>query len=315
MLEDFQSILQALDFNQIWKDTLGLDPNVPAIRNRRGWRGIEGGIDGSAESWKQILFETARKVASKFSEQISWRFQNLKRFNWIKPIHPSEFEARKNASAQEQRELIKELRALYPTAVPDPLALEHCLNVLYNNQEISALLKRILRERDSEIIKNKERRRKQARANEETAEARQSERESVEDNDFFEVRNEVEVNVNAIIEGKPSIQDLLIVIRRAELEEALPQAMAVLELAAVIPLTSVHCDRVFSRMKKVVSWVRSTMLQKRKEMLVFLQVEHKTLRWLLEQQNFKDHIVTRFKSYNRRRFERFSTKQMNFYLL
>ena len=175
MLEDFQSILQALDLNQIWEDTLGIDPDVPAIRNRRGWRGIEGGIDGSAESWKQILFETARKVASKFSEQISWRFQNLKRFNWIKLIHPSEFEARKNASAQEQRELIKELRALYPTAIPDPLALEHCLNVLYNNREISALLKRILRERNSEIIKKKERRRKQARANEETAEARQSE--------------------------------------------------------------------------------------------------------------------------------------------
>ena len=87
--------------------------------------------------------------------------------------------------------------------------------------------------------------------------------------------------------------------------------MKLLELAVATPLTSVHCERVFSRMKRVVSTVspsRSRMLQKRKEMLVFLQVEHKTLRWLAGRQYFKDNVVARFKSYNQRRFERFSRK-------
>ena len=108
--------------------------------------------------------------------------------------------------------------------------------------------------------------------------------------------------------GAASIQDLLLVIEKAELEEALPEAMALLELAATIPLTSVHCERVFSRMKRVVSASRSRMKQNRKEQLVLLQVEHNILGWLAGQPSFKDNVVARFKEYNRRRFERFSRK-------
>ena len=58
-----------------------------------------------------------------------------------------------------------------------------------------------------------------------------------------------EIDVDYVREGTASIQDLLLVIKKAELEEALPEAMALLELAATMPLTSVHCERVFSRMK------------------------------------------------------------------
>ena len=86
-------------------------------------------------------------------------------------IHPSKFEARKNASPQEQKQLIAELRDIYPTAVPDPLALEHCLNVLYNSREISVLLDRVTREPDALIAKKKERRRRLVRANEEPPKA------------------------------------------------------------------------------------------------------------------------------------------------
>ncbi len=44
------------------------------------------------------------------------------------------------------------------------------------------------------------------------------------------------------------------------------------------------------------------------EMLLMLQVEHKTLRWLAEQPDFKRNIVAGFKSYNQERMDRFSRK-------
>ena len=71
--------------------------------------------------------------------------------------------------------------------------------------------------------------------------------------------------------------------------------MILLELAVTTPLTSVHCEPVFSRMKRVVSPARSRMVQMRKKNLVLLQVEHRLLRWLIGQPSFKDNVVRRFK--------------------
>ena len=71
-------------------------------------------------------------------------------------------------------------------------------------------------------------------------------------------------------EGMPTIQDLLYVIKSADLAEAFPQVVKLLELPVTTPLTSVHCERVFNHMQRVVSAARSTMLQTRKENLVFL---------------------------------------------
>ena len=82
-----------------------------------------------------------------------------------------------------------------------------------------------------------------------------------------------EMEIEQIKEGVPSLQDLLVIIKQAGHEEALSEAVRVIELAVTTPLTSVHCERIFSRMKRIVSPERSTMKQKRKEMLVFLQVE------------------------------------------
>ena len=110
-----------------------------------------------------------------------------------------------------------------------------------------------------------------------------------------------------VTEGMPAIQDLL-VIKSADLSEAIPQVMKFLELAITTPLTSVHRERVFSRIKRVVSAARSRMLQTRKENLVVLQVAHRLLRLLAEKPSFKDTVVNRFKSMNRRRHERFSRK-------
>ena len=130
----------------------------------------------------------------------------------------------------------------------------------------------------------------------------------IEESDAFELEADLDIEIDSVIEGSPTIQDLLTVVKKAKLEDALPQAMTLLELAATTPLTSVHCERVFSRMKRVVAPARSSMQQKRKEMLVILQVEHKLLRWLARQPFVKDNVISRFKAYNQRRFDRFSKK-------
>ena len=128
----------------------------------------------------------------------------------------------------------------------------------------------------------------------------------MEEQDQFEVEEGGNLEIEMVKEGMPTIQDLLFVIKSVDLSEALPQVMKLLELAVTTP--NVHCERVFSRMKRVVSAARSKMLQTRKENLVFLQVEHRLLRLLADKPSFKDNVVSRFKSLNRRRFERFSRK-------
>eukprot|EP00795_Rhopilema_esculentum_P011013 gene11013-biopygen13406 len=158
---------------------------------------------------------------------------------------------------------------------------------------------KIVRERDELAAKKRERRRKTKQANEEPNENKETDRSTVEVEDSFERETGEGVEEENIKKGKPNVQDLLKVIKTAGLEEALPQALILLELAAATPLTSVHCERVFNRMKKVVSPSRSTMLQARKEMLIFLQVEHAIVRSLSEQPTFKDNVVNRPKDNQR----------------
>ena len=107
-------------------------------------------------------------------------------------------------------------------------------------------------------------------------------------------------------EGTASIQDLLSIIHKADLADGLPQVMTFFEIATVNPLTSVHCARVFSRRKRVISSSGSCMLQTRKEHLVFLQGEHSLWRWLAKQPAFYENVVTHFNGSNQKRFERFS---------
>eukprot|EP00794_Sanderia_malayensis_P021001 gene21001-23052_t len=269
---------------------------LPVVRTRGGWRGVEHSADGSSDSWKTFLVNVASTVAKTYSEQLQWRFENVKKFKWVDLVHPARFSQRKSASSGDQRALISKLSEVYPFVVPDPMALEHNLSVLYHNEEISVLLQKLVRERDALVAKKQERRRRLAQ-----------EREDPEELDTFPLAED-DIEVEQVKEGNPSLQDLLALLRKAELEEALLEAVHLAPLAVTTPLTSVYCERVFSRMKRVISPARTTMLQQRKEMLVFLQVEHKILRHLASKQSFKESIVNRFKSYNRRRFERFSRR-------
>ena len=51
-------------------------------------------------------------------------------------IYPSKFDERKKMPQAKQKELIRDIKELYPFAVHDALALEHNLNALYDNTEM-----------------------------------------------------------------------------------------------------------------------------------------------------------------------------------
>ena len=69
---------------------------------------------------------------------------------------------RKEKAIHTQRALLNETVRIYPFAVPDAVTLEHCLIVLYQNKEISALLQRIVWEQDAMVTKKKEKRARMA---------------------------------------------------------------------------------------------------------------------------------------------------------
>ena len=312
MLNDFQRFLASIDFDVIWNETLETDPYFPVTRATTGWRRMEQEGNGSQQSWKHTLSIVAGKICSEFSNQVSWRFQNIDKFKWMDIIHPSKFTENRKLPSKDIKVMIREFMNLYPFALDDVSSIENNLDVLYKNKEISLLLSKHANERDKNMKRQKA---KQKRINESyeaepTADDEVTEEEprNVEENDEFEAGDYTGLDIECVNEGALCIQDLLTVIQDTGLADALPQAMLLLEIAAVTPLTSVHCERVFSRMKRVVSASRSRMQQARKEHLVMLQVEHGLLRWLSKQPTFYENIVTRFKGKNQRRLERFSRK-------
>ena len=171
---------------------------------------------------------------------------------------------------------------LYPFALDDIDSAENNLEVLHSNSEISLLLRKCVKERDHAVKKRKAKQRKidacyQAEGTTDD-ESDEEESRNVEENDEFDAGEFTELDTEFVIEGALCIQDLLTVVQETGLADALPQAMLLLDIAAVTPLTSVHCERVFSRMKRVVSASRSRMLQARNEYLVILQIENGLLR-------------------------------------
>ena len=91
----------------------------------------------------------ASKVCVEFSGQITWRFENLKKFKWMDLIHPSKFAENVKKPSNQIKELIREFMDLYPFAVNDISSVEHNLEVLYNNHEISLLLRKCARKEQS----------------------------------------------------------------------------------------------------------------------------------------------------------------------
>ena len=147
-------------------------------------------------------------------------------------------------------------------------SIENNLNVLYHCSEISLLLQQVVREHDELAAK-----RRKEQYHTQKQDAVDQERETfgvvqsgcnaevaVEEADPFEVSFGTELELENLTTGSAGLQDLRNVIRIAELQDALPHVVLLLELAITVPLTSVHCKRVFSRMKRVVSTTRSRMM-------------------------------------------------------
>ena len=105
----------------------------------------------------------------------------------------------------------------------DTTATEYNLNVLYNNNEIYILLKTLVRERDALAVQKQARRRKPARKEVEVGADAISDIEDVEERDLFEVEEGGNLEIELVKEGMPTIQDLLFVIKSADLSEALPK--------------------------------------------------------------------------------------------
>ena len=169
MLDDFQRFLAALNFDNIWEITLEADPNFPIARARTGWRGRETQNNGSEDSWKERLSVVASKVCVEFSGQITWRFENLKKFKWMDLIHPSKFAENVKKPSNQIKELIREFIDLYPFAVNDISSVEHNLEVLYNNHEISLLLRKCAGERNRAIKQRRARQRRKDASHREEA--------------------------------------------------------------------------------------------------------------------------------------------------
>ena len=125
MTKDFQFALNKFDNNKIWNDTLLSDPKFPVVHARGGWRNMEPENQGAQESWKASLGNLGREIKRRFSDELHWRFANLKNFSWMTLIHPSKFDKGKKMSSKDQRALIKELQYIYPFAVSDITEAEY----------------------------------------------------------------------------------------------------------------------------------------------------------------------------------------------
>ncbi len=119
--------------------------------------------NGSPGNWKQSLTIVANKICIELSEQLAWQFGNLDKSKWMDLIHPSKFNSNKSRTSHEIRAAFGQ----YPFAISDVILLEHNLDVLYENKEISVLLRKLTQERDQVTVpfiqQRKERQAKEVR--------------------------------------------------------------------------------------------------------------------------------------------------------
>ena len=195
----------------------------------------------------------------------------------------------------------------------DISSVEHNLEVLHNNHKLSLLLRKCADQMNRAMKQRRARQRRKDASHREGAIASSGDQvmedvANVEEIDQFQIRESTGLEEEILHGEALSIQDLLTIIHSTDLADALLHAMVLLEVAAVTPLTSIHCERLFSRIKRVISASRSRMLQERKDHLVFLQVEHAILRSLTKEPTSYQNVVSRFEESNQGRLEQFSRK-------
>ena len=163
-------------------------------------------------------------------------------------VHPSKFIQSRKLPSNEVKLMLIEFMNLYPFPLDDIKSAENNLEVLHNNSEISLLLCKCAKERDYAVKKRKAKQRKidacyqaEGTTDDEVIEEQSS---NIEEYDEFEAGEFTGLDTKFVREGALCIQDLLTVAQETGLADALPQVMLLLEIAAVSPLTSVHCKGV-----------------------------------------------------------------------
>ena len=82
-----------------------LDPIIPTIRARVGWRHRSHALNG-LENWKISLVELGKEIVTMFLSRLAWYFSNLAKFKWVNLVHPTKFSERKFATSREPRALL-----------------------------------------------------------------------------------------------------------------------------------------------------------------------------------------------------------------
>ena len=81
-----------------------------------------------------------------------------------------------------------------------------------------------------------------------------------------------------------------------DLCDALPLVSKALMASQTIALTSVTCERTFSVLRRIKTFLRSTMTQERMRQLVFLSIETSLLKHLSGECSFIDTVIDKFAS-------------------
>ena len=125
--------------------------------------------------------------------------------------------------------MLIEFMNLYPFALDDIKSAQNNLEVLHNNGEISLLLWKCAKKRDSAVKKRKAKQRRidacyqaEGTSDDEVIEEQSS---NVEENDEFEAGELTGLDTEFASEGALCIQDLLTVVQETGLADARPQVM------------------------------------------------------------------------------------------
>ena len=66
MISDFDEQMRQLNYDEIWEDTILMDPEIPVVRARVGWRAVKEPKNGTRAAWKQSLTDRQKNAPINF---------------------------------------------------------------------------------------------------------------------------------------------------------------------------------------------------------------------------------------------------------
>ena len=126
-------------FNELWSDTLELDPVVP--RERTASSRINAMTGYSVSTNTSISKETAMKgllfsVIDILQTELTTRFSDLKNYKWMELFQPDKFQTHKT-NLTGVKQMIIGLKEAHPFLVPDSVSFMNQLNILYTDSQMA----------------------------------------------------------------------------------------------------------------------------------------------------------------------------------